>query len=210
MDTTCPGRGASLLSRYVQSGSGAQPPAARGGSSPGACPRSGRRGPAALRAWATCSCTSASRHPVALRPAASQTGRLRRWRRTRIAPGRAPRHAGERRHAAAHDPVERRRVLAAAGHRGRRLGGAASRFRRPLADETAAEGSLRGQRYGTIICDLEQHRVIDLLPDRSADTLASQLKRHGGEVTIVSRGRSGAYADGIRAAAPRATQVAKR
>ena len=31
----------------------------------------------------------------------------------------------------------------------------------------------RGQRYGTIICDLERRRVIDLLPDRTGETLAS-------------------------------------
>ena len=68
----------------------------------------------------------------------------------------------------------------------------------------------RGYRYGTIICDLERRRVVDLLPDRSAGTLASWLKWHGGAVTIVSRDRSGAYADGIRAGAPRAVQVADR
>ncbi|OYD80100.1 hypothetical protein CHT98_32985 (plasmid) [Azospirillum brasilense] len=67
----------------------------------------------------------------------------------------------------------------------------------------------RGRRYGTIVCDLERGRVIDLLPDRSAAPLRAWLKRHP-TVALVSRDRSGPYAEAIRTGAPGAVQVADR
>jgi transposase len=67
----------------------------------------------------------------------------------------------------------------------------------------------KGHRYGTILCDLEQRRVIDLLPNRSTETVAAWLRRHP-SVQIVSRDRASSFAEAITRGAPGAVQVADR
>ena len=67
----------------------------------------------------------------------------------------------------------------------------------------------RGQRYGTVVCDLEQRRIIDLLPDRKPATVAAWLADHP-EITVVSRDRGAGYGQAASKGAPQAVQVADR
>jgi transposase len=58
----------------------------------------------------------------------------------------------------------------------------------------------RGHSYGTIVCDLEQRRIIDLLPDRES----------GPAVEIVCRDRGGGYREAVTKGAHQALHIADR
>jgi len=67
----------------------------------------------------------------------------------------------------------------------------------------------RGFRFGTILVNLESRRVVDLLPDREADSSAAWMRQHP-DLMAVSRDRGGAYASAARVGAPQAIQYADR
>ncbi|EFH79815.1 ISL3 family transposase [Ktedonobacter racemifer] len=67
----------------------------------------------------------------------------------------------------------------------------------------------RGRKFGTILVDMQSHKVLDLLPDRKAETAKAWMILHP-EIDLVSRDRGGDYAAGAREGAPQATQVADR
>lgn len=67
----------------------------------------------------------------------------------------------------------------------------------------------RGKTYGTLIIDLSTHRPIDLLLERTAETLSQWLREHPG-VEILSRDRSSEYSRGASEGAPKAQQVLDR
>ena len=67
----------------------------------------------------------------------------------------------------------------------------------------------KGQDYGTILVNLDLHRVLDLLPDRAAESFSAWLKQHP-EIVTISRDRCGLYAEGATLGAPQSQQVADR
>src|SRR3989440_3112412 len=88
------------------------------------------------------------------------------------------------------------------------------KFELPAAQEPRVIGLddwawKRRHRYGTLICDLEQNRPIDLLPDRRAETVSAWLQGHP-HIDIVSRDGSSEYASAIKKGAPQARQVSDR
>jgi len=67
----------------------------------------------------------------------------------------------------------------------------------------------RGKRFGSILVNLETHKIVDLLADREAESVQQWLAAHP-EVDVVSRDRGAMYIDGATWGAPQATQVADR
>lgn len=67
----------------------------------------------------------------------------------------------------------------------------------------------RGHQFGTVLVDLESHRVVDLLADRTCDSAAHWLWQHP-DIGVVSRDRGAEYAAAAALGAPQAMQIADR
>jgi len=67
----------------------------------------------------------------------------------------------------------------------------------------------RGRTFGTILVNMQSHQVIDVLPDRKAETSATWMASHP-EIKLVSRNRGGDYASAAATGAPQAIQCADR
>jgi transposase len=67
----------------------------------------------------------------------------------------------------------------------------------------------KGSRYGTILVDLEQRCVADLLPERSLESSTAWFRNHP-EVDIVSRDRGKLFRQAASAGAPQAKHVVDR
>ena len=67
----------------------------------------------------------------------------------------------------------------------------------------------KGQSYGSILVNLETHQILDLLPERTVESVIAWFKSHP-EIEIVSRDRGGTYVDGATQGAPLAVQICDR
>lgn len=67
----------------------------------------------------------------------------------------------------------------------------------------------RGRKFGTILVDLTSRKILDLLPDRTAETAAAWMSKHP-EIEVVSRDRGGESASAAVTGAPQAIQCADR
>lgn len=107
--------------------------------------------------------------------------------------------------------------LALAGRPGARLGAPVSRqtlLRRVMAlpdprPDQALEicgiddfALRKGHSYGTVLVNLGSNRVVDLLPERTAEPVAAWLREHGTDIAVVCRDRASAYAEAAVAVQP--------
>jgi len=85
----------------------------------------------------------------------------------------------------------------------------------PVSTSPARPGGLddwaykRQRRYGTLICDLDTGKPLDVLADRPVQTVSTWVHHHP-EIEIISRDRWSEYATAAQQGAPQARQVADR